>query len=40
MGTIGSVWQESTLSKETAGPVKRYENEQLEMPKGSRTALA
>jgi len=27
VGTIGSVWQESTPSKETTGPAKRYENE-------------
>jgi len=28
MGTIGSVWQKSTPSKETTRPAKRYENEQ------------
>ena len=38
--TIGSVWQESTPSKETTGPAKRYENEQSEMPNGARAALA
>jgi len=45
VGTIGSVWQESTPSKETTGPAqtrkaKRYENEQLEMPNGARAAFA
>jgi len=40
VGTIDSVWQESTPSKETMGPVKRYENEQSEMPNGARAALA
>ena len=40
VGTIGSVWQESTPSKETTGPAKPYENEQSEMPNCSRTALA
>jgi len=40
MGAIGSVWQESTPSKETTGPAKRYENEQSEMPNSVRTALA
>jgi len=35
VGTIGSVWQESTLSKETMGPAKGYENEQSEMPNGA-----
>jgi len=35
-GTIGSVWQESTPSKETTGPAKRYENEQSEMRNGER----
>jgi len=36
VGTIGSVWQESTPSKETTGPAKRYENEQSEMRNGAR----
>jgi len=45
MGTIGSVWQESTPSKKTAGPAqtrkaKRYENEQAEMRKGTCGAFA
>jgi len=46
VGTIGSVWQESTSSKETAGPAQthkakqRYENEQSEMPSGARAAFA
>jgi len=40
VGTIGSVWQESTPSKETTGPAKRYENEQSEMRNGMREALA
>jgi len=45
VGTIGSVWQESTLSKETTGPAqtrkaKRYESEQSEMPNGPRAAFA
>jgi len=31
VGTIGSVWQESTHSMETTGPANRYENEQSEM---------
>jgi len=39
VGTIGSVWQESTPSKETTGPVKRYENKR-QMPNGARAALA
>ena len=42
VGTIGSVWQESTPSKETTGPAqtrkaKGYESEQSEM---SNDALA
>jgi len=45
VGTIGSVWQESTPSKETTGPAqtrkaKRYENEQSEMASGARAAFA
>jgi len=45
VGTTGSVWQESTPSKETTGPAqackaKRYENEQSEMPNGVRAAFA
>ena len=40
VGTIGSVWQESTPSKETMGPAKRYENEQSQMRNGVRAALA
>jgi len=45
IGTIGSVWQESTPSKETTGPAqtckaKGYESEQSEMPNGARTAFA
>jgi len=45
VGTIGSVWQESTPSKETTGPAqtrkaKGYESEQLEMPTGARAAFA
>jgi len=40
VGTIGSALQESTPSKETTGPAKRYENEQSEMPNGARAALA
>jgi len=40
VGTIGSVWQKSTPSKETTGPAKRYENEQSEMRNGARAALA
>jgi len=40
VGTIGSVWQESTPSKETMGPAKCYENEQSEMPNGARATLA
>jgi len=45
MGTIGSVWQESTPSKETMGPAqtrkaKRYEDEQSEMPNGAHAAFA
>jgi len=45
VGTIGSVWQESTPSNETTGPAqtrkaKRYENEQSEMPNGARAALS
>jgi len=41
VGTMGSVWQESTPSKETTEPArtrkaKRYENEQSEMPNGTR----
>jgi len=36
VGTIGSVWQENTPSKETTGPAKRYENEQSEMRNGAR----
>ena len=44
MGTIGTVWQESTPSKETTGPAqtrtaKRYENEQSKMPNGARQPL-
>jgi len=39
VGTVGSVWQESTPSKEITGPDKRYENEQSEMPNGARAAL-
>jgi len=34
--TIGSVWQESTPSKETTGPAKLYENEESEMRHGAR----
>ena len=45
VGTIGSVWQESTPSKEATGPAqtrkaKGYESEQSEMPNGARTAFA
>ena len=45
VGTIGSVWQESTPSKETTGPAqtrkaKGYESEQLEMPNDARAAFA
>ena len=40
VGTIGSVWQESTPSKETTWSPKHYENEQSEMPNGAREALA
>jgi len=45
VGTIGSVWQESTPSKETTGPAqtrkaKGYESEQSEMPNGARAAFA
>ena len=45
VGTIGSVWQESTPSKETRGPAqtrkaKGYESEQSEMPNGARAAFA
>jgi len=45
VGTIGSVWQESTPSKETTRPTqtckaKRYESEQSEMPNGARAAFA
>jgi len=45
VGTIGSVWQESTPSKETMGvaqtrKAKRYESEQSEMPNGARAAFA
>ena len=40
MGTIGSVWQESTPSKETTGPAKRYENEQSEMPNSARAGFS
>ena len=45
VGTIDSVWQESTPSKETAGPAqtrkaKRYESEQPEMPNDARAAFA
>ena len=31
VGTIGSVWQESTPSKENTGPAEDYENDQSEM---------
>jgi len=37
VGTIGSVWQENTPSKETTGPAKRYENDQSEMRNGARS---
>jgi len=45
VGTIGSVWQKSTPSKETTGPAqtrkaKRYENEEAEMRNGARAAFA
>ena len=40
VGAIGSVWQESTPSKETMGPAKRYENEQSEMPNGARAGFS
>jgi len=47
VGTIGSVWQESTPLKENYGAstntqseTKRYENEQSEMLNGARTAFA
>jgi len=45
VGTIGSVWQESTPSKETTGPAqtrkaKGYESEQSEMPNGACAAFA
>jgi len=45
VGTIGSVWQESTPSKETTGPAqtrkaKGYESKQSEMPNGARAAFA
>jgi len=45
VGTIGSVWQESTPSKETTGPAqtrqaKGYESEQLEKPNGACAAFA
>ena len=44
VGAIGSVWQESTPSKETTGPAKtrakRYENEQSKMQNGARAAFA
>jgi len=45
VGTIGSVWQESTSSKETTGAAqthkaKGYESEQSEMPNGTRAAFA
>jgi len=40
VGTIGSVWLKSTPSKETTGPAKRYENEQVEMLNVARAALA
>jgi len=36
VGTIGSVWLESTPSKQS----ERYENEQSEIPNGARTAFA
>jgi len=43
--TIGSVWLESTPSKETTGPAqtrkaKRYENAQSEMSNGAGAAFA
>jgi len=40
VGTIGSVWQESTPSKETTGPAKCYENEQSEMSNGARAGFS
>jgi len=45
VGTISSVWLESTPSKETTGPAQtrqatRYESEQSEMPNGARAAFA
>ena len=43
VGTIGSVWLESTPSKETTGSntqSERYENEQSEMPNGALAAFA
>ena len=40
MGTIGSVWQESTPSKETTGSAKRYVNEQSEMANSAPAACA
>jgi len=45
VGTIGSVWQESTASKETTGPAqtlkaKGYESEQSEMQNSARAAFA
>jgi len=36
VGTIGSLWQETTSSKETTGPAKRYENKQSEIRNGTR----
>ena len=40
VGATGSVWQESTPSKETTGPAKRYENEHSKMPNGARASFA
>jgi len=44
VGTIGSVWQKSTPSKETTGPaqtrkMKRCENKQSEMRNSARAAF-
>jgi len=45
VGTIGSVWQESSPSKETTGTAqtrkaKGIESEQLEMPNGAPADFA
>jgi len=45
VGTIGSVWQDSTPLKETTGPAQtrkanHYENEQSEIPNSARAAFA